>query len=335
MKIRVAGAEYEVRSYRESDEPSVLELHNLVFGAASEARLRQREWRFTNNPCGVQRTSVCSSENGKIICVYAGIPLRGQLLGDPVTFSLMADSMTHPGYRGAVLGRRGLFIRTALHWIDRNTGPEDLAFGFGNPQVRHARLGKLLLGYELWDDLGRYSRTLEDTLLKRIRRRIGDPRIAEVGEFGEEADRLWSRVSGDYSAAVIRDRRYLSWRYRDGPQGDYIVLASRSSGGTWSGWVIFAVRGGVSTVVDAIVPRNPAVADALLYRAIGYSLDRGAHSIEGWATAKSSLGRLYGRAGFARERQAGTRFACRLFAPMDKAAVRRGLYIQPGDTDDF
>jgi hypothetical protein len=211
-------------------------------------------------------------------------------------------------------------------------GEGGVAFCYGAPEARNSRLGSLALGYRLWDEIGSYGRVVEDSVIKRIRRGLGDRRLVRVDEVGPEADDLWSRAARRYPTAVIRDRAYLSWRYRGGAERDYVILAARS-GTDWSGWLVLAVRDDATTIADAILPSDPDAADALLYRAVLESLARGATWLEGWATVDSDLGRLYERSGFARRPQEGTYFACHVAAAADEAAVRRTLFIQPGDTD--
>lgn len=331
--IEIGGRTYEIRPFREADEDAVVELHELVFGEKGERARRDRDWRGRRNPAGHHRTSVCYTGEGRLVCAYTSIPLRARVVGDPTRFALVVDTMTHPDFRGAVLGRRGLLVRTALHWLDHHVGP-DTALAFGVPEERNAALGARLLGYRLWDDLRRYTRGIRDSIIKRARRGIGIPGVIEVGEVGPEADRLWSRVEVDYPTAVVRDRRYLSWRYRAGPTRDYVLLAS-GSGDEWTGWLVVAARGDLCTIVDGIVPADDRVADALLYAAIGRGLDLGATTMTGWAMADSPLGRLLESAGFWRGPAEGLPFACRIFADIPEDAIRSSLYVQPGDTDEI
>jgi hypothetical protein len=334
MSVQIGGAEYDIRPCRPTDEPAIIELHRTVFGDDGATARAEREWRFHGNPAGEHRTTLCLSEDGTVVCAYTGIPMRGQLLGEPATLGLIVDTMTHPACRGAVLGRRGVLVRTAQLWAE-TFGAGDISFVYGVPQERIARLGELLIGYRLWDDLSPYSRWIRRPLVKRVRGRLAERNIIEVDRFGPEADDLWERLSGDYPTAVIRDSTYLSWRYRDGPRKDYVVLAMRLPTGEWSGWLVLAIRDGVGVIVDALLPPDVGSAGRLLAVATGRSVAGGARYLEGWATENSHFGRVLTSSGFTRGQQVGTRFAARVLIPVEEDAIRRSLYIQPGDTDEI
>jgi len=58
-------------------------------------------------------------------------------------------------------------------------------------------------------------------------RRTGGGRAGEVVRldlFDDRADILWTRVRGDHQAMVVRDRRYLNWRYSERPDAEYTLL---------------------------------------------------------------------------------------------------------------
>ncbi len=327
----------EIRPYCPEDEAGVLRLQRQVFGSAGAAARRDRAWRYRENPAGAHRTMVATLDGGDVIASVTGVPLRGCLAGRPATVAAIQDAMVHPSYRAAILGRRGLFVCTAGEWIRTfTTGPDPIAFAFGTPQTRHAKLGKLAIGYELWSEVRYLVREAEDTLVKRIRRRLPDPRIVEVRAFGDAADELWQRLAPAYPSAVVRDARYLRWRYDEAPEREYLRLALRAGNGRWAAWIVMRVQGETATIVDALLPPGPfRAASALLYRAIGMALQREADFIQAWSLPGSPLDALLGRSGFARRPWEGAHFAARLLdRSLDKARVRGEWYFQPGDADE-
>src|SRR5262249_9810437 len=52
--------------------------------------------------------------------------------------------------------------------------------------------------------------------------------IEEVDRFDVEVDALWRRCGGRYTSALVRDARYLNWRYADCPDVDYVLLLARN-----------------------------------------------------------------------------------------------------------
>jgi hypothetical protein len=324
-----------IRPYRPEDEPEVLALYRTVFGAGAEEKLVERRWRYERNPAGHHRTMVCALEDGSLVASYTAIPLRVGLLGRPTRGALMVDAMTHPSVRGALLGRGGIFARTT-EALAQSLTEEGFEFSFGVPQRRHARLGQLVMSYELRDDIGYYSRAIEDTWIKRMRRTLPDPRVERLESFGPDADALWERLSPAYDCSVIRDARYLRWRYDECPRHDYLRFALRGRDGGWDGWMVVSVDGATATLVDALLPPDPSRgASALLYRVMGAAIGRGATEMVGWARPGTPIERLLVAGGFWKETYDGVRFACRLFVDsVDGVALRDRWYFQPGDTDD-
>jgi len=337
-RLAVLDREAVIRPYRPGDEPAVLELYHASFEPGARDKLVEREWRYARNPAGRHRTMICALDDGSLIAAYTGIPLRASLAGRPGRAAVMVDAMTHPAFRGAMLGRRGIFARTVHAWVEEFTvGEGRTQFCFGVPQRRHARLGRLLMGYELWDEPGYFTRAIGDSRIKRLRRGLPDPRVGRVEAFGEEADALWERLAPAYPSGVIRDARYLRWRYDECPGHDYLRFVLRRPEGGWDGWLVLAVDGAKATLVDALLPPGlPRRAPALLYRALGAALERGASEMEAWASPGTPIERLLLEAGFWQGTYEGVRFACRLFDDaLDGAALRERWYFQPGDTDDY
>jgi len=336
-RLSVLGREAVIRPYGPADEREVLRLYDASFEPGARDKLVEREWRYERGPRGRHRTMVCALDDGSLIASYTGIPLEASLLGSRGCVAVMVDAMTHPGYRGAMLGRSGVFASTVRAWIEEFTvdrGP--FRFCFGVPQRRHARLGRLLMGYEIWDQIGYYSRELADSLIKRVRRSLPAPGVDRIERFGAPADALWRRLERDYASAVVRDARYLQWRYDECPGHEYVRFALRGRGDEWEGWLVLGFDGTTATIVDALLPPElPRRAPALLYRALGVALERGATAMQAWATPGTPIARLLEAGGFWRGPYEGVRFACRLFdGSIDGAALRHAWYFQPGDTDD-
>ena len=56
-----------------------------------------------------------------------------------------------------------------------------------------------------------------------------DLNIVEEKDFDESYDDFWERVSQYLNIAIIRDRKYLNWRYRDNPVYQYTVYMVRKN----------------------------------------------------------------------------------------------------------
>jgi hypothetical protein len=69
----------------------------------------------------------------------------------------------------------------------------------------------------------------------------GGGSVAPVAEFGPEFDRLWREASRQLRVAIIRDSRYLNWRYRSHPIYSYRALSLRRNG-ELSGFIVTTQR---------------------------------------------------------------------------------------------
>jgi hypothetical protein len=120
--------------------------------------------------------------------------------------------------------------------------------------------------------------------------RVDDPpalpgvTISEASSFDESADRLFDEVSGDDTAMVVRDRRYLNWRYAEKPV-DYRIYVARD-GDALVGYVVartieFEAGRKYGYLVD-IMARNGRLMRLLLGRAMQYFAEEGVDLVSTW-----------------------------------------------------
>jgi hypothetical protein len=128
------------------------------------------------------------------------------------SFGEIVDSFVDPGFRTG-LKRPGLFATTAYRYISHHCHPRDEAFAYGLPNPDAYRLGSRLLGYShLWH-LDVLSRDVRDLRGADPAAALEGGRLEPVLEFPPDTDDLWERARPGFHVAVIRDRRYLAWRY--------------------------------------------------------------------------------------------------------------------------
>jgi hypothetical protein len=100
-------------------------------------------------------------------------------------------------------------------------------------------------------------------------------------------DRLWQRCQRELPLAIIRDARYLNWRYADCPDVEYVKLLVADR---WTGQAegIAVLRLGfeglpVAALVDWLVPaRSQGLAEALLGQCHAIAMASGQSRIEAW-----------------------------------------------------
>ena len=130
----------------------------------------------------------------------------------------------------------------------------------------------------------RAGRTIAKSIGGRVRhRRLPEvarlPAVREVASFDESADELWERARESWDFAVVRDRRYLNWRYCDPRAGVYRVTAVGDDP-RLDGFMVTALLGQDAQLVDVLTaPGDLNALRALVADAIEDARRRGAASL--------------------------------------------------------
>jgi hypothetical protein len=284
-------AEFEIRRYRPGDETRIIDLFERTFGRTmgpSESA-RHWEWEFRDRP-GAQIAILLAESGGKLAAQYAVVPLTLRIDGRDCAAALSLDTATASEFRG-----RGLFPKLATQ-LYSELAEENFAAVFGFPNRQSApsfftKLGWLELapfpllfkplrgGVRKWlESKGATGRLVSpvaeaaSALIRRAPRRIPPTLVfEEVRRFPDDSDELWERASAGKRCVVVRDRRYLDWRYVQRPESEYRIHVVRESG-RLVGMVVTLVRdrhtlrGGF--LMDLLCEESrPDVARALVSRA--------------------------------------------------------------------
>jgi hypothetical protein len=330
-------SETVVRPYREGDERAIRELFSACF-AGKELSAETWIWKYRTNPCHETLVTLCWSDEGRLIAHYAGIPLPAQLLGKSCPAAQAVDSMCHPAFRGARLGRTGVFVETAKRFYADHGRPgvANLVFGFAGQ--RHLKLGRLLLGYTTLCEVAHWARPLDRRGWRDLLLRPGCGRVVEPGDFGSEADAFWRTVSADYPSAIVRDAAYLTWRYKACPHRGYRPFVQLDRDGRWQAWAVLSQEERTARIVDMLFPlKLPGGAARLLQTLMAEAVRGGATRCEAWMPEWAPGRSVLERCGFVRgaspERLA---FTVSIHDPdLDAADLARTIYYQMGDADIF
>ena len=286
----------ETRWYRPGDEEEILRLHEIVFGKDSLTPEIWR-WAFMNNPTGEKRICVTTVPGAGIIAHNAALVRDIIFHGRKRRTAILVISMTHPAYRGMLLGRNGIFVRTTRLLADSVL--KETVFMYGFPGPRHLKLGKLVLGYRQMCEIPYMERMIGTVPGEPERNSIFRWRIVPFRSFGVRADELWRRVRTECPISGVRDSRYLNWRYRDCPHRKYSLFALRNPLGRWKGWVALSVQDGRANLVDMVIPRAlPGGSDSLIRAAMREGARQGATQCAAWMPNNSPGRPLLERLGF-------------------------------------
>lgn len=223
----------EIRAYRPGDEHGLLQGYNQSF--PTPRSLAHWNWKFRDNPTGQVQIIVADHEQDGIVGCYAMLPVRVQMEGQEQIAAQGLDMWVLPQYR--MHGPRpGLFVHLGNKNYELFTGPGEgqcrFQYGWAVPNWR---IGQRYLRYENirdWDFLFRVvppgglpARPSSDALV-----------VQKVERFAADVDALWARLKDESQLAIVRDQRYLNWRYADAHDAVYDLYECRErSGGALRG----------------------------------------------------------------------------------------------------
>ncbi len=261
------SAGWHARLYEPGDEEGIVALYARVFGY--ERTPEWWRWKIKTLPAAVETTWVAVAEkDGSIIGHYPGIPIQMKLHGETRPTILITDVMTAPEFR-----RRGILLHMAeeakRHW--RNSG-FTAQIGLPNDQwgSRTRTVGWITLFPLTWLrfplHLGRIvarpgrlprplsapARLLGEAAARvwvrprvgRLERRASASGVAveEAHSAGSDFDLLWSSLEWHYANCVVRDARYIRWRFLTALPTPYKVLMSQR-GGLPTGYIAYRTAG--------------------------------------------------------------------------------------------
>jgi hypothetical protein len=235
----------------ESDLDQVLALFTLVFGTEESPE----KWRWKYCPPWAEHPHAWLATEGKEIVAHVGaVPVRGVLNREDVMYFQIVDAMFHPEYRGRQ-DPSGAGLRLFEEILEER--PASVLYGFTGRRPY------------LWYRRKRISDMVEeacDVILRasHVTRPLRpDLDIEEWSWTAPELESIWETRRVDIRAGLIRDGRYLGWRYGAHPTDRFRLLGVLKDGKP-AGWAVVAeARNGEEVRVnDILVPRDllrPAV----------------------------------------------------------------------------
>ena len=238
--------EHIIRDYREGDETQIASLFKSTFG--KELSVEHWKWKYLVPGEGIIYSKVVESASHEIIGHAGAIPLTGLLNGQRSKFFQIADVMVHHKARG-FLGKKNIFSEMIKALFERIGEEFQNVFCYGFPGKRPYSIGERVGVYE----------TVEYGMncLKNARRSFF-ARSLHVEPLSWKDDRLdafWTRVAGELRLSLIRDRRYLIWRYAEHPVFAYQLFGIFRIG-KLLGWAVVKPEDDRVSVVDLLVNKD-------------------------------------------------------------------------------
>ncbi len=223
--VRVAGP---------ADAAALLRLHHEGF--ASDWTPAQWRWRFLDNPLGRTEISAAFTKDGRCVASFCGVPLPCRYGNELALAQRAGDVIVHPALRAGMAGSQ-LLLRTAEHFFGTFGGGDTrIVFGFPEPGlsrtiVRHCRF-----------------EAMADILL--LTRPVDGKAASTAGAWSShcgnavphDIDALASAWPAT-AAGIVRDARYLRWRYEGNPHTAYVFVTVRDGGGRLRGVTVVRQSG--------------------------------------------------------------------------------------------
>jgi GNAT superfamily N-acetyltransferase len=254
----------------ERELPLLASTVNAAFGSSvSEERFR---WLYLDNPDGrAVAWFAVNDETGEIAGCTAVSPRRVLVRDREVLAWNCGDFSIAKRYR--TLGTAVKLRRAARERIDAGK----CAFLYAHPNDRMLQI-HLRVGHQPLAKMHRYAKPLQfapaGTLLNRwataglrllgseaLVRVTGDVQIVTSETLPADIDDVYQEVQQRLGTAVVRDRRYLNWRFHTTPQRETETLILRANGRP-TAYVVFSLKNGAMTIKDWLAieagPRDQA-----------------------------------------------------------------------------
>lgn len=265
------------RSIEQRDEAVVAELLDVAFEGDWPAFpipvpvLDHLRWRL-GSPGVVPGATTVLELDGRIVAYDGSIGRDVWVQGSPRAGCIMVDSAVHPDFQGRGLSK--LHLRHFLaRWADveqpvsleegSNNPRLNQSSGLGSERMRVANTVEVLSRPLSPSAIARRAFARPSTAsLARAARSLLTPRrgsaptadalVRTVDEFDERADTLWEHGRTAFDYCVVRDARYLNWRYRDPRAGSFRVRTVEQAE-ELVGYSVLSAPGRAVRVIDLFV----------------------------------------------------------------------------------
>lgn len=275
-------AMWSTRTYKEGDEQGIFDLVKAVWGEKvpdKERWIRGWKWMFADNPTGASILWL-AEHDGKLVGQYP-LVMGNMKVGEEIVMGAqIADTMTHPEYRrqgiAFILGEKALsqlrkegrscvigFPTTQAYKLHMKSGWIDICafqimvkpLNLKNILRIHLPANKFLL--TILTGVGNFI--LKTLFRTKKSTKVDGLTITSISHFDDRFDDFWKKISNDYDIIIVRNKKYLNWRYVDVPNADYsIYIAERK--GDICGYVVLGryKRGDLmfGCIYDIIAPSN-------------------------------------------------------------------------------
>ncbi|HDS00478.1 MAG TPA: GNAT family N-acetyltransferase [candidate division Zixibacteria bacterium] len=360
------GVKLRIRPATAGDYDAVANLLNRIFPPVDiEKRKRLWRWRHELNPARNSKIPpfLVAEKNERIAGVHGLVPMLFKVGNNTLTVVCSCDYAVQPDARSA-----GMKLKLAafskeispLHLsTSANRAANKITLALGGKELETGKLKLLnVLKYhrliysklkgKTGGGIARFLGTIMGgplNLYSGLRGHTGkleiDPayKLEPVSAFDQKHDDFWNGISADYDICVIRDSRYLNWRYIQYPFGKIQcreLLRDENVKG------ILAVHHSIdedglrfTAVLETLVSRNDNKSlNILLQQAVKAAVQNGSHYITSAPHDPQNL-EYYRKIGFRIKTAEYSPFTYKNNSPIGEnfLADERRWYFSLGDGD--
>jgi hypothetical protein len=165
-------------------------------------------WLFSENSSN--RIFIARSQaTERIAGVYCLLPQETIVYGNKIKTLLCNNVFTDPDFR-----TYNIFVKLGRFALEVVKSDAELAIGIPNEKALpgHKRVGWNMCQQILFSEI-----KLSNTQYININNRIGENRNIELKDL-ESISNLWMEVNKNSNFAIVKDKKYLKWRYFDRPK---------------------------------------------------------------------------------------------------------------------
>lgn len=285
--------DYIIRKYKDGDEREINDVFNEIFN--EKRSLEEWFWKFKKNPLGDVNMVTVAESQGKIIGQYAILPCILKYKDKVLRSGFAVDNFVHPDFRGGMKGIQRMMLDYQVGVFNEAGAP----FGLGFPNREAYIVGKRIFKYK---DIGKmpvlfrrlhwrlafkkrfprlpnflitliqYISSLGFKILiyTKYKSNLKGVKIRKVDSFDERFNLFWEKIKEQYNIIVVRDQKYLNWRYSK-PGFNYQIFVAES-GNDVVGYAVTGIKKNaeetVGNIVDIVVDNTYGVDSALIKRAL-------------------------------------------------------------------
>lgn len=306
---------WNLRKYKSGDEHQIVKLFQTVF--QQDMTVEQWRWKYQGLGLSNDKSSVAEDGEGRLIGHFGAIAVPFWFQGQHTVGYQAVDQMIAEEYRSG-LRKNGLYHELgSFYW----KGIQAFKYGFLN--ANHMRLGKIIGFFEDCISVREYTKQTAKKNLITIR-------AEQLAWDNYDIDHLWNAAYKDIGWAVIRDRTFLKWRFKENPfYRTQLYAVKKRFSKMCVGWMVVKDMGESLYVMDMAF--YDGYFEALLDAAVSLAYSHDKKTIYLWLPERYDK-RLISRGFVSRER--GTYIPNIIINKMcDAREMSSRFYFTMADTD--